>query len=178
MVALTANAIMGDRERYLSAGFDEYISKPIRKLPLLISIQNLLGQQISPIEPPQESHTQHSDRAIDDQKFSEFLAERNPDRARALLDIFTSEMSKHREELQTALASHRFDKAQHSLHTIVGMSGSIGAMKLSAFARQYETACQRGDQLSADEMKDLFAEISATLAETAEAIQMLSTKVA
>jgi len=35
-VALTAFAMKGDRERILASGFDEYMSKPLRRLPRLV----------------------------------------------------------------------------------------------------------------------------------------------
>jgi len=45
IVALTANALKGDRERFLDAGMDEYITKPVNKMKLSDIIQRLLNEK-------------------------------------------------------------------------------------------------------------------------------------
>jgi CheY-like chemotaxis protein len=52
IVALTANALKGDRERFLEEGLDEYIAKPIENNELLFVLKKFLKQA----EEPRESH--------------------------------------------------------------------------------------------------------------------------
>jgi len=44
VVALTAQAMHGDRERFLSAGFDDYISKPVNVLELVKTVRRYCGR--------------------------------------------------------------------------------------------------------------------------------------
>lgn len=44
IVALTAYAMNGDQERFISEGFDAYLSKPVQKKDILEKIENLLAK--------------------------------------------------------------------------------------------------------------------------------------
>lgn len=44
VIALTANAMHGDRERFIAAGCDGYLAKPVTKNELLNTVAHFLGQ--------------------------------------------------------------------------------------------------------------------------------------
>ncbi len=50
IVALTANALKGDRERFLEAGMDEYLTKPLDKDKLAQILNNFLVEKTEEIK--------------------------------------------------------------------------------------------------------------------------------
>lgn len=65
VLALSAHAILGDKERALEAGFDGYITKPIRILSLAADIRSALGvgqQKLAPAEKPADEPVETADK--------------------------------------------------------------------------------------------------------------------
>lgn len=177
IVALTANAVVGDRERFLTSGFDDYISKPIRKNALLNAIKDILAES-ERSTPSEASHSIDELPSIDQNEFAVFLAERKTSRAIQLLQIFAVELAKHRETLQDVHGDEQRNVTERSLHTIVGMSAAVGAKRLSEMARQHETNCRADAMPTATQMDELLDEISKVISEGEEAIVALEQQAA
>ncbi|MFY0610681.1 MAG: response regulator [Hyphomicrobiaceae bacterium] len=178
IIALTANAVVGDRERFLNNGFDGYLSKPIRRAVLISAIEDMLSLENGDPQAHDEPTANADATGLDQDELADFIAERGADRACRLLDIFSSEMAKHRSNIETSYANSAIDPVHHSLHSIVGMAGSVGAKRLAKLATVHEAGCRTGVMPSDDDMTVLMDEISTVVAESAAAQRELAKEAA
>ncbi len=70
IVALTANALKGDRERFLSEGMDEYITKPIETAELLYVLNKFLAQNAAIVKPTLQSQDESKEEEVSSSKSS------------------------------------------------------------------------------------------------------------
>jgi CheY-like chemotaxis protein len=50
IIAMTAHAMSGDRQRFLASGMDDYVSKPVHSQKLFAAIENVLSIAAAPLE--------------------------------------------------------------------------------------------------------------------------------
>ena len=134
IVAMTAHAMKGDRERCLEAGMDEYISKPIRPQELLRILSSMcpshketqepLGVSVAPDD--SEKGKSMSQQVIDWDKLLE-TAMGDEELARDVADAFLSESPKVLSDLKMAIADEQSDNANRAAHTLKGSLRTMGA---------------------------------------------------
>mgnify|MGYP001555289820 FL=1 len=157
IIAMTANALSGDREKCLDAGMDDYISKPINEQ----NLYRTLSEFISISEPSSISGIGAKDsegsniaqvatasgdpdeinlnklRGINLQDALENTAD-NENLLIRLLKDFYEKYHNATETINTALANNDIENACIIAHTIKGLGGTFGAQALSVSAMNIE----------------------------------------
>jgi CheY-like chemotaxis protein len=136
IVALTAHALAGDRERCLDAGMDQYLSKPVQAPVLLGMLQEITGGQpaTESAAPPAIAPDDVLARVDGDR---ELLAE--------LLAIFHEQARELIAALDEAVASSDAVQVEQLAHTLRGSVANFGAREAVRLAQTLELAARGGD---------------------------------
>jgi len=158
IIALTANALKGDRERCVAAGMDDYLSKPLQPQKLLATIRSLIRRSsvedgskpsaaASTAGAPQSSTLGagcSQQPPIDVEPLLERCMGR-ADFAQSVLEMFRTESVKMLEELVRGLKEKNYELTTRSAHTLRGMAATVAAKQLSSLAAEAETRATTGD---------------------------------
>ncbi|OLN27549.1 Signal transduction histidine kinase [Desulfovibrio sp. DV] len=134
ILALTAFAMQGDRERCLEAGMDAHVSKPVRGADLFA----VIGQVLSKARLATNSREELLD-------LSEFSRKGRREFAAELLALFLELAEPKGQALTEAVSRGDTAAALGLAHDLAGMSGPIRAERLAAAMRSLQEACRLGD---------------------------------
>jgi CheY-like chemotaxis protein/HPt (histidine-containing phosphotransfer) domain-containing protein len=148
IIAMTANAMQGDRGICLSAGMDDYVSKPVRIDELTQALQRAVNaKNASSQAPVSKSSENNNDDVIDDvsfQKFKNSLGEEGQGILFGLIDDFIAEGSQQVEEIQIAGKIGAADRVCRAAHSLKSSSQMFGAFKLAQICKEVETQSRKG----------------------------------
>ena len=161
IIAMTAHALKGDRERCLAAGMDEYVAKPVRERQLLTALCNVLGGELSPLPPePGEELPESSTDILDWDAALKICA---GDRAllRDIAEAFLEEHPRRLDEIRRAIDTADWELLHRAAHTIKGSMRYFEARAVfdRAFGLEQLAAAQ-----SLDGAEEIFALLKQELA--------------
>lgn len=135
IVAMTANAMEGEREKCLQAGMDEYISKPIDKTVLVIILSQWM-RFITPETPSAPAMPTSPGDAVLDLRILSGFTENNPQMEREFVSIFMKQSTDHLQKLVQACVDGVSVDWKEAAHSLKGGAATLGAMKMRAVCAQ------------------------------------------
>lgn len=154
IIAMTANAMAGDRERCIKAGMDDYLSKPVRPKELETMLDTWLkgsepdADQAHPTaDPLPEKGIAETLPIFDRTVLSELLGD-SPALLTEIIGMAVHDLPKRLEQLQSALATDNRSALEQAAHTIKGIAANLGAEQLrrsAALLQQTSTTATHED---------------------------------
>jgi len=141
IIALTANALVGERERCLAAGMDDYLTKPFTTSQL----EKALGRsrKFVPAEetgvPPRATEPTLFDRT----RLDQLCKDLEEDGVCAIVQDFLKECPNELTNLQRLTAAEEWEELANLAHAMRGLTASLGLELVQAKFREIETAARR-----------------------------------
>ena len=153
IIALTANAMQGDRERCIEAGMNDYISKPIRMEDLQEAFDRC------PVQPrvTEEAEDEASNAIINFEVLDELIAMLGNDIefASGLINDFLEDGEELMGNIRSACDSGNAKELERAAHTLKSSSATFGAMDVAVVCKKLEATGKSGQLDTADIYSDI-----------------------
>lgn len=186
VIALTANAIAGMRERFLRNGFTDFLEKPVEASVLeRVLRRNLPEEKIIPVGDDGENEEKASVQSLEQESVQEkketnivpeiegvdkktgLLYCGGEEGYRKVLEGYCVRGAEQLERIATLYQCEKWDEYVIAVHGIKSVMLSIGAVKVSELARAQEMAGKSGDfayiKAHYDELADEYAHVLANI---------------
>jgi GAF domain-containing protein/DNA-binding response OmpR family regulator len=147
IVAMTANAMQGDRELCEAAGMDDYVAKPIRVEELVAALDRCRPRR----EAARDAAPDAGSPGVDATVYGRLAASMGAEFVAELTETFLEDGRQLIATLRRSLAAADVDAFRRAAHTLKSNGETLGAVRLAAQARELEGLARSGSLQGADE---------------------------
>ena len=154
IVAMTANAMAGDREKCLISGMSDYVSKPINLDTLKITLIKWMDAKVSnervapqaQVEQMLKPEEESQELKVWDEADALKRLGGKKELLHKIMQSFLDESSRMMSALHEAITAGDLSNAQLHSHSIKGSSGNVSGQQVNALAKMMEFAAKNGDK--------------------------------
>ena len=155
IVAMTANAMKGDRENCLAAGMDDYVSKPVRPAELAETIEKHLSGSVNTASKPAPTPQPADGKVFDRNVLLETL-DGDEDICAQILEMFLEDAPVQLTKLRQGLEQNDASVVERQAHSLKGAAANIGADRMRGSAASLEIV---GREKNLDSTAAMFEEL-------------------
>jgi CheY-like chemotaxis protein len=154
IVAMTAHAMKGDKDKCLQAGMDDYVSKPVRRKELAAVLQRIGQRFLQPTAPERGasaafSTSKESDMVLDEEALME-ECDNDKELLAQMFEIFERDSQGRIERLREAIQGGNAEVVRQEAHALKGGLGTFFADAVFETAYQLESMGERADLAEAE----------------------------
>jgi signal transduction histidine kinase/DNA-binding LytR/AlgR family response regulator len=156
IVAMTAQAMQGDREKCIAAGMDDYLAKPVRPKDVRAIIERWSSELNSsasaqPVLPPVAASPDAEESPVEMDRLLD-LGGGNVESLRELVDLYFKQTTGQLAELEAAVQANKAEEVRQVAHSCAGASATLGMKRLVPLLRELERQGKAGQLTNAQQL--------------------------